>query len=137
MKNLVTRILTAGIVMAGVVALHAQDKAVTANVPFNFYLNNKVMPKGVYRVSENSRGTIVSLKTTTAIQAITVSNVEGKSLVETPRLVFHRYGDTYFLAQVWTGHNSMGSAIVRSSHEKELTASAATPGDTVVVALTQ
>ena len=137
MKNLVTRILTAGIVMAGVVALHAQDKAVIANVPFSFYLNNKVMAKGVYRVSENSGGRVISLKTSGAIQSITVTNLAGKSLVEAPRLVFHRYGDTYFLAQVWTGHNSMGSAIVRSSHEKELCASAAAPGDTVVAALPQ
>lgn len=137
MKNLVTRMLSVGIMLAGVVALHAQDKVVTANVPFNFYLNNKVMPKGVYRVSENPRGTVLSFRSATAAQSITASSRAGKTVDQNPRLVFHRYGDSYFLAEVWTGSNSTGSAVTRSSHEKELSATAATPATAVVAALPQ
>jgi hypothetical protein len=137
MKNLVTRMLSAGLVMASVVALHAQTRAVTANVPFDFYIGRTVMPKGVYRVSELQNGALVSLRSANAAKAVTATQVIGKSVEEQARLVFHRYGDTYFLIQVWADHESLGRAIARTPREKELSAKVASPGDTVVVALAQ
>ena len=45
------------------------------------------------------------------------------------RLVFHRYGDRYFLAQVWTGANNTGRQLLKSQDEsaveRELTIASA------------
>jgi hypothetical protein len=35
------------------------------------------------------------------------------------RLVFHRYGDNYFLAQVWTGYTT-GRALAKSKHRRAI-----------------
>ncbi len=121
-NNLVSRILTAGIALAAVVAVHAQDKAVTATVPFNFYVGSTAMPQGDYRLVNVSNGAVLSISSTRneVSKAITTIHVVGKALNEPPRLVFVRYGDVYFLHQVWTGNSSVGQALNRSQREKEL-----------------
>ncbi len=45
-----------------------------------------------------------------ATKAMTTFRLTGKSLNETPRMVFHRNGDTYFLAGIWSGDGSLGDA---------------------------
>jgi hypothetical protein len=120
MKNVVGRLLVIGIALAGAAAIYAQSKTVTADVPFNFYMGSKVMPQGPYRVSEMSDGGVIVLRTKAASSAITAFDVSGKSLDEPARLVFRRYGETYFLSQIWIGGTSTGRALPRSPREKEL-----------------
>ncbi len=132
MKNLIARILVIGTALAGVVAVHAADRAITVKVPFNFYVGPTVMPEGAYRVDEVSNGAVVALKTMHAAKAITTYNLTGKSPSEPPRLVFRRYGDTYFLAEVWAGDGSIGHALSRSAREKELAQNGSAPTLAVV-----
>jgi hypothetical protein len=127
--------LSLGIVLAGTVALHAQT--VTATVPFNFYMGRTAMSKGAYRVDEINGGAVIMLRTGKTTKAITVHNVAGKPLAERPRLVFHRYGETYFLSEIWTGRSAMGRELARTSHEKELRAGLPAPPSPVIVALVQ
>lgn len=135
MKNLATRMLSVGIVLAGTVALHAQTA--TATVPFNFYMGRTAMSKGAYAIDEMSGGAAIALRSAKGTNAITVHNVAGKSAVERPRLIFHRYGESYFLAEVWTGRTAVGHALARTSREKEYSARLAKPADTVIVTLPQ
>ena len=125
MKNLIARILVIGTALAGAVGVNATQ--ITANVPFNFYVGSTVMPQGAYRVDEVSNGAVVALKTMHATKAITTSSLTGKSPNETPRMVFHRYGDTYFLAEIWAGDGSIGHALWRSAREKELAQNGSAP----------
>jgi hypothetical protein len=127
MKNLIARILVIGTALAGVAAVNAADRAITAKVPFNFYVGATVMPQGAYRVDEVSNGGVVALKTMHAAKAITTFNLTGKSMNEAPRLVFRRYGNTYFLAEIWAGDRSTGHALPRSAHEKEIAKEGSTP----------
>lgn len=119
MKNL-ARLLVFGTALAGAVSVYAQSNAITADVPFNFYMGSTVMPQGAYRVSEMSNGGVIALQTMNASKAIAAFSVSGKSLDEPARLVFRRYGETYFLAQIWTGGKSTGRALPVSTREKEL-----------------
>jgi hypothetical protein len=120
MKNLIARILVIGTALAGAVSVNAADKAITAYVPFNFYAGSTVMPQGAYRVNEVANSGLLALKTTHATKAITTSDLTGKSLDEAPRMVFHRYGDTYFLVEIWAGDGSRGHALRLSAREKEI-----------------
>ncbi len=36
------------------------------------------------------------------------------------KMVFHRYGDSYFLAEVWVAGNSIGKALFPSRAEREI-----------------
>lgn len=95
------------------------------NIPFAFTVGNKTMPAGRYsvsRVSADSEG-----------QLIQISSLDGKAntfRTTTPvtttkpkakgTLVFHRYGDQYFLFQVWSPGGSIGRSLPRSRSERDL-----------------
>jgi len=135
MKSRVNRILSVGIVLAAAMAAHAQTPRLTADVPFPFYVGTHLMPQGSYKVDETADGHVAwirSMGQRDALQAITTFNVEGKKLTEPARLVFHRYGDEYFLAQIWTGMSSTGLALRTTTKEKEL-AQAGVPGAVAII----
>ena len=51
------------------------------------------------------------------------------------RLVFHRYGTTYLLSQIWTEGNNLGRQVPVTSRERELEARQTVPDETIVLAL--
>jgi len=134
MKNRVARILSIGIALVAVAAVHAQDRVMTANVPFMFYAGSTLMPQGAYRVDEMPTGVAwIASKDHDVNKAFTTFNVVGKKRDEPARLVFHRYGEDYFLAEIWPGGVPTGRALVRSHREKELAHSGAAPTLAVVL----
>ncbi len=122
MKNKVSRILGVGIALAAAVTVYAQTTGMRADVPFRFYAGADSMPAGDYQVSALARGGVASIETRngSAFKLMTTFNVVGMRESEPARLVFHRYGDVYFLAEIWTGDKSHGYAIGSSAREKEL-----------------
>ena len=50
------------------------------------------------------------------------------------KLVFHRYGDQYFLAQIWTEGNNRGSELPKTEREPEVAMGYPAAQDVVVVA---
>ena len=134
MKILVGKMLSLTIALAGAVSLHAQ--AVTAKVPFNFYVGKTAMTAGAYHINAQSSSEVVTLNNGVSFKATATGRVMGAGSDERPRLVFHRYGDTYFLAEVWNGHGTMGRVIARTPLEKELAANTG-GGSNAVVALEQ
>jgi hypothetical protein len=119
MKSRVTRILSIGMALVAVAAVQAQDKSVKANVPFAFYMGSTAMPQGAYAVKELAHGAVVVMKSAGASKSVTTHEVAGKKLMEPARLVFHRYGGDYFLAEIWTG-DTIGQALAASPREKEM-----------------
>ena len=76
---------------------------VSCKIPFSFTVNGKTLPEGSYRVSTGA-GTLLIRGFSNGAFALTnpvESNKPGAA-----RLVFHKYGDQYFLRQVWTGAGS-------------------------------
>ncbi len=136
MKNQVSRILSFGIALAAVVSVHAQS-GVRAAVPFEFYVGSSAMPAGAYMVDEYSSGAVarISLMKGSAAKTITTMHLIGKKMDEPARLVFHRYGEEYFLAQIWTGEGSIGQALPSSQREKELAQSGSSTLAMISVAL--
>jgi hypothetical protein len=96
-----------------------------ANIPFAFSVGNTQLPAGKYSVSRalpnsgdgliaiNSLGGKASALRTTI--PVTTGQPRDKAT-----LVFHRYGDQYFLFQVWGAGESTGLTFVRSRSEREL-----------------
>lgn len=120
-------------ILALVVNVNAQNKA-KADIPFSFDLGDKALPAGTYTVEEiNSESIVVRNAETRQAALINTERAERRDS-QSPKLVFHKYGDTYFLYEVWSGSN-IGLEISESRHEKEVkTASAngAAPQDVVV-----
>jgi hypothetical protein len=121
-----TQLLRTAVFVMGLLAVSAafaQTKAgdVIVNVPFSFVVGNHQMQPGRYIVTPASSGVlrIFDSQDSTNQTLVTVHSVEG-SLPDSAKLVFHRYADSYFLAQVWTGDSNIGRELPTSKAEKEV-----------------
>ena len=99
---------------------YAQSYA-KANVPFDFKVGSAQLPAGPYdiTVTSASSGTILIRNDQTSAGALSTARSE------TPRdthakLVFHKVGSQYFLAEIWRGSDTVGMIVPTSRQEKEL-----------------
>jgi hypothetical protein len=118
-------------------AVQAQQTIMSANVPFAFNIGNKQLPAGAYAVREMDRATLIQSKDG-EYSALGIYNYAGPSKADETKLVFHKVGDHYFLAQIWTSVRDEGLTVPECKLEKELRASNSGPQggvETVIVAL--
>jgi hypothetical protein len=105
---------------------HAQSPSnrVTAQIPFDFSIGDRKLPSGKYsvgRVRTNSDDLVLSVDDESGrSKAIHTSiPVRNLDLTENAKLVFHRYGDQYFLYQVWPGGTTTGRQFPKSRSERD------------------
>jgi hypothetical protein len=112
---------------------------VQADVPFAFSLQGKAMPAGNYEIIALSDQAIeVRNLDTQRAQLLLKPMTVQSSKDENPKLVFHKYGDQYFLSQIWNGGSHYGIAFAESNREKEVNMAAnGAPNapETVIVAM--
>jgi hypothetical protein len=98
-----------------------------ASVPFDFSLDQQSMPAGTYEISSVGAKVLAvrNLDTREARLVIESMHVQVSQASDTPhaKLIFRKYGDQYFLAQIWDGQNHTGIGFPESKLEKELLAS--------------
>lgn len=107
-------------VVLGAPRLQAQSQ-VKADVPFDFQAGDKAMSAGNHAVSSISEQVDLMLNADTdkavfLIKSIYVQGAHGQRA----RLVFRKYGNTYFLSQIWDGRSDTGIQLSQSKREKEL-----------------
>jgi len=117
----------------------AQEQRVAVNIPFDFVVGNMQLPAGEYVVSASAetRGLIlISAKASTTSVFVNTYPTTANAPQTESKLVFNRYGDRYFLSQVWREGASQGREITKSAREKEVAQSAAleTEGQVTLVA---
>jgi len=110
-------------VMLAVVAVSATPTgSIKAHIPFDFSVGNKTLPAGAYTVAPLTTPGALLIRHEdgrTAAMVIT-SGMPAQQEQGQTKLVFHRYGDQYFLAQVWTAGDSDGRELRQSRTEREL-----------------
>jgi hypothetical protein len=121
---------TRALVMAGMMALTAmastrvaQAQELVVNIPFDFVAGKTTLPAGEYSIKVSSpEGTLLLLdRKDAAASAFISTNAVVKAEIQTEsKLTFNRYGDRYFLSQVWTEGNSQGRQLLKSAREKEM-----------------
>jgi hypothetical protein len=100
-----------------------QGQSVTANVPFDFIVGDKVLAAGEYRLGIASGTAFVAVEGSRE-RAVRLTNVMSQKSDKTA-LVFHRYGSTYFLAEVWEGQLGISRQLLKSHQESVLEKEAA------------
>lgn len=124
-KNLSMLTLVVGLALAaGVQSANGQttSHAVTAAIPFDFVVGNKTLPAGSYVVSSvTNDGTGLKVQNRDAKPgAFRFTNlIPVKSSKHTARMVFHQYGQEYFLAEIWSADGS-GRALRQCKRERDL-----------------
>jgi hypothetical protein len=106
------------------VKAQALSYGLRANIPFAFSVGNTQLPAGKYSVSRvlpSGEGVIEinSLGGKASALRTTIPVITGKPK-DKATLVFHRYGDQYFLFQVWAAGVSTGLTFPLSRSEREL-----------------
>ena len=84
--------------------LQAEERPLlTATVPFAFDVANVNLPAGSYTVSILPPYNTIKVQSADGRKAATISAIPSQKSVNSERakLVFHRFGNEYFLAQVW------------------------------------
>ena len=109
-------VITLSLVLIAMVPAYAQKTSTTVNIPFSFTVDDVRMPAGEYMISSPSEHA-VTIQVVGGILAKTVLTNNGSSMRSDGRakLVFHKYGNAYFLAAAW---------LPNSDHAREFYASA-------------
>ena len=126
MKNMISRnvVMLSLLVAVAAVSVMAQVRArVTAQIPFAFSVANQTMPAGEYSIqshaSANQSVLIRSNDNKAAVFAL-AQGKQGKRDSDKTKLVFRRYGSQYFLAQIWTKGDVMGTEFPTSKSERQV-----------------
>jgi hypothetical protein len=96
-----------------------------ANVPFDFNVGSQTLPAGRYLFERINRQTIqetILLRTAEgrAIMMVRMMPADARSKQEHARLIFHRYGERYFLSQLVTPGDDFGLELPKSRFERRL-----------------
>jgi len=104
----------------------SDHKTITA-VPFDFMVGNQHMAAGTYDITSGQSTLLVRGEDNgSASFAIALWTYSGKTQ-EQAKLVFKRYGDRYFLSQVWYPGTNQGRELQVSKIERELARNNAKP----------
>ena len=92
-----------------------------AKIPFEFRMGQTTFAAGDYEFRYSSNLLMVQQQNgdRTAAMALPL-HVSRTKPPETGLLEFRRYGDYYFLSQVWTPESPDGAALPKTAREKEL-----------------
>jgi hypothetical protein len=104
---------------------YAQNINLKANVPFNFVATAGTLPSGEYMLRSVDRidnaiaisgeGQKPSIFLATPCLSLKTAQAPGKA-----KLVFSRYGDQYFLSEIWMEGSTVGHKLPKTHRELEM-----------------
>jgi len=107
---------------------------IRVNIPFDFVVRGKTLPAGDYEISR-------VMDETQVLEISNVSNRHERAAIQTEpvlgrvanngKVVFHRYGDSYFLSEIWTAGLETGRELPASHQEKVLKRETLAKGESV------
>lgn len=100
----------------------AQQQPYIIHVPFRFHVNAQVLSAGKYRVKMAAGGTVQVYGIDHVADAAFVALRLSRSArgFQGAEFVFHRYGNQYFLSQVWFPEVDPGYELEISNAEREV-----------------
>jgi len=117
-KNIIAKLSLTGLL--AITPAFAQNLA-TATIPFDFTVGQTKMTAGAYTVRSIVPGAIQVVRDDSKASVFVITNgVQASQAPKGTSLVFNRYGDSYFLAQLWIAGNQLGKQLPKSKPEMEV-----------------
>ena len=112
------------VVMVGSTQAQSMANKIRITIPFNFNVGDKQLPAGEYTVGRalsSSGDSVLLVSSVNHNDSVFPLTNSAQSLdpKDENTLVFHRYGDQYFLYQVWPAGGTFGRELVKSRGERE------------------
>ena len=124
-RQILLMVVATFLVAVGVGSVQAQNAgAMAVSVPFEFAAGGKTLPAGEYLVRRNIAGAhvTVQLRSNDGRRSLdlAIHTVAGTDVQSESKLVFNKYGDQYFLSQVWLSGRSTGEELAKTTRERTL-----------------
>ncbi len=104
------------------------ETSVIANVPFDFMVRNQHLAAGSYTmVVDIPKSTVLIRGAEDAVFTLSIGTTRASHGDLKAKLVFNRYGDRYFLSEVWPAWRDDGRVLLRCKAEQELARNGAKP----------
>lgn len=133
-RNMFPLLAVAVLLTAGLA--HAQlgtTGAMKVSVPFDFTVGGTAFPAGEYTVRATAfEGVVAVVGSDSQVKVVTTHRVELSEPCGETKLVFHRYGDRYFLSQMWVQGDARGRELPPTRLEKELMSKAGAQSRVVI-----
>jgi hypothetical protein len=100
---------------------------IIANVPFDFMARNKQFAAGSYTLTADASMGVVLIRGEEDALFVLSIPTETRKVVPHAKLVFNRYGERYFLSEVWPAGRVDGRQLLPSKTELEVTRNGAKP----------
>jgi hypothetical protein len=117
---------------------NAQSVNLKANVPFDFAVGKSTLMAGEYGIQSisTSDGRVLAIRGANGANGVLASANSAETLNPSPnsRLVFHKYGNQYFLSQIWVQGEKTGRQFRISQREAEMAKNVPTSEDVIVLA---
>jgi hypothetical protein len=127
MKKLFLFSLLGAFVLVIAASLSAQSNGcpVRANIPFDFDAGSTHFSAGEYDVSAiDSQGALAIVGRDSESALVNSRRAQSSSPAAGTKLIFHQYGGSYFLYQIWVEGESSGRELPKTKLEKELVSNA-------------
>jgi hypothetical protein len=94
---------------------------IRAEIPFDFMVGSKRMPKGEYLIESVGDSGTLTIRNAKKGKAVTFNTIRHKP-TDSPKskLIFNRYGEQYFLARIWDGSSETVLKLNKSKSEKRI-----------------
>lgn len=119
MRQSITSVLAVALIFVGLSSAHAQEQ-LTVTVPFSFVLNNSTLPAGTYSIRQTFLNQQKSLFLRGDGSAASVLATTFDDGIRGDKLVFHRYGNRYFLTDVAMPNGNLHFRPLGSQIRKEV-----------------
>jgi hypothetical protein len=104
-------------------AANAQTVHMRVMVPFNFVVAGATLPAGEYDIQSfgtDEKMLAIRNQNSSASLLAFSDSCESLNASSSTKLVFHRYGDRYFLAELWVQGHKSGRQVPPALREQEV-----------------
>jgi hypothetical protein len=120
MKNIAAIALFVASTFIAAGSATAQDHLVKATIPFNFTVGEKALPAGTYMIGSalTSPGVLAIRSWDNKVNVLSLGQSNQGDHVQDNTLMFHKYGNQYFLSEIRSEGASMNIHFAATKAEK-------------------
>ena len=119
-------------------SIHAQETTrLKADIPFSFHVGKSAMPAGSYGLQGESAGRgILTMRSDSGPGTVIFNTIPDSTSrpTDNAKLVFNKYGEEYFLSEVWTPNSTRVATLAKPRKELDLVAKGKIPEPTILIA---
>jgi len=90
-------------------------------VPFAFTVSGKTLPAGQYIFARSTQTSseVIMIRSKERGAYVQTKQVQSQDIQKETEVIFKRYGDQYFLFQIWISGKSIGRELFKSTREQK------------------